>query len=61
MDMFRGFQIILNITKVNKYFAGVLNSLIVLPTPTKYKEFNVKRIKMISQFLPSEHNIINQR
>ena len=43
MDMFRdtsirGFKIILNIIKVNKYFVGILNLCIVLPTQyTKFK------------------------
>jgi len=47
MDMFVdigicGFQItcIFNITKVNKYFVGILNSWIVLPT--KYTKLNVQ-------------------
>ena len=44
-----GFQIILNITKVNKYFVGILNLWIVLPP--EYMKFNVQRIKMISQYL----------
>ena len=36
----RGFQIILNTTKVNKYFVGILNLWIVLPT--KYTKLNVQ-------------------
>ena len=44
----RGFQIIRNITKVNIYFVGILNSCIGLPT--KYIKLNVQRIKMISQY-----------
>jgi len=39
----RGFQIILNITKVNKYVVGILNSWIVLPT--KYTKLNVQQIR----------------
>jgi len=41
-----GFQITLKITKVNKYFVGILNSWIVLLT--KYTKLNVQQIKMIS-------------
>ena len=43
VDMFMdtlicGFQIIFNITKVNEYFVGILNSWIALPTKnTKFK------------------------
>jgi len=52
IDMFMdtwicGFQIILNIIKVNKYFVGILNLWIVLPS--KYSQLNVQWIKMISQ------------
>jgi len=54
MDMFvdtwiHGFQIILNITKVNKYFIGILN--LCIPLPKKYRNLNVQWIKMISQYL----------
>ena len=47
MDVFvdiliHGFQIILYITKVNKYLVGILKSLNV--RPTKYMELNVQRI-----------------
>jgi len=56
MDMFVdigicGFQItcIFNITKVNKYFVGILNSWIVLLT--KYTKLNVQWIEMMSQYL----------
>jgi len=50
MDMFvdtsiGGFQIILNITKVNKYFVAI--SSIILPK--KYIKFNVHRKHLISQ------------
>ena len=51
VDMFMdtlicGFQIIFNITKVNEYFVGILNSWIALPT--KNTKLNVQRVKMIS-------------
>jgi len=42
-----GFQIILNITKVNEYFVMILNLGIVLPM--KYMKLNVQQIKKISQ------------
>jgi len=53
LDMFgdtwtRWFQIICKITKMNKYFVGILNYGIALPT--KYLKLNVQRIKMISQY-----------
>jgi len=38
----RRFQIILYITKVNKYFIVILNSWVVLPM--KYMELNVQQI-----------------
>jgi len=44
---FRGFQIIYNITKVNKYFCVTLNSWIVLPP--KYTKLNIQPIFMNSQ------------
>jgi len=58
MDMFldtafRGFQIILNITKVNKYFVinfSILFAWIVLPK--KYMKLSVQRIKITSQYEP---------
>ena len=45
MDMFmdtwiHGFQIKLNITKVNKYVVGILDKWIVLPTYTQNKMSN---------------------
>jgi len=54
MDMFVdtwicGFQIILNITKVNWYLVELLNSWIV--PPTKYKKLNAQQIKMTLQYL----------
>ena len=54
MDMFVdalicGFQIIPNSTKkVNKYFVGILNLWIALPT--RKTKLNVQEIKMISQY-----------
>jgi len=57
MDMFGetlicGIQIIWNNTKVNKYFVGVLNALIVLPM--KNTQINVQQIKIISQYSKNE-------
>jgi len=54
MDMFMytwicGFQILFNITKVNKYFVEILSSWIALPT--KYTKLNVQQIKLTSQYL----------
>jgi len=43
-----GFQIILNTSKVNKYFVSFLNLWIALPM--KDTKLNVQRIKMISQY-----------
>jgi len=40
---------LLNITKVNKYFVGILNSWNVIPT--KYTKINVQQIKMISWYV----------
>ena len=44
-----GFQIIRDITKVNKYFVDILISWIALLT--KNMKLNVQQIKMISQYL----------
>jgi len=41
------FQFILHITKVNKYFVGMLNSWNVIPT--NYRTLNAQRIKMTPQ------------
>jgi len=54
VDMFvdtwiRGFQLKSNITKVNKYFVGILNSWIALPM--KNTKSNIHQLKMISQYL----------
>jgi len=54
LDMFidtwlRGFPIIGNITRLSKYFGGILNLLIALPT--KYAKLNVEQILMISQYV----------
>ena len=46
---FKLYYIILYITKVNKYFIGILNSWIVM-LPTKYTKLNVQQIKMILQY-----------
>ena len=43
----REFQSIRNMTKVNKFFVGILNSLIALPT--KYTQLNVQRNLIISK------------
>jgi len=43
-----GIQIIRHITKVTKYFVGILNSWIALPMKKNLK-LNVERINMISQ------------
>jgi len=37
------------ITELNKYFVGILNSWIVLPT--KYTTLNVEQLKRVSQYL----------
>jgi len=47
---FVDFQLLLgNITKVNKYFVGILNLSIALPT--KNTKLNVQQIKRISQYI----------
>ena len=51
MDMFLWtleFQIIHSITKLNKFFVGILNSWIALPM--KNTKLNVQRIKVISHY-----------
>jgi len=44
----RWFQITRNITEVNKYLSGILNSWLVLPM--KYEKLNVQWIKMIPHY-----------
>jgi len=57
MDMFVDLilliSIFLNIAKMNKYFVGILNSWIALPT--KDTKFNVQPKKMMSQFYTIHH------
>jgi len=60
MDMFMdtlicGFQIICNITKVIKYFVGILKSKIALPT--KNTKLYVQQIKMILPYLKIQRHV----
>jgi len=44
-----GFRIIRNIAKVNKYFVGIFNLWIALPTENT--KINVQQINMILQYI----------